>query len=38
MALLSIGVNDKYIRMWKINKKKESKEYEFTGLKLDVSI
>jgi hypothetical protein len=38
MSLLSLGLSDKYIRMWKFSKKEGSEDLEFHGLKLDVSI
>lgn len=38
MALLSIGMNDKFIRMWKFCKNKDSQDYEIVALKLDVNI
>lgn len=38
MNILSLGLNDKYLRMWKVHRKENSDEMMFTGLKLDISI
>lgn len=38
MALLSLGVKDNYVRMWRVVKNKETGEFSFVGLKLDVNI
>ncbi len=38
MSLLSLGLGDKYLRVWRVQRREGEEEFVYSGLKLDVAI